>query len=130
MMVMDSIIWYKHMIRCKQNTCNITGWWMKGELEFCNIIKLSAKVGLLLWFACVCMWSCKLYPNFGFTLTKSTGTTTLADVKLNNVTSGWTYPTAEVTISEISGKLQENSNFQRHFLEDVWSYRHEILHDN
>ena len=27
-------------------------------------------------------------------------------------------------------KISKDSNFQRHFLENGWSYSHEILHDN
>ena len=60
-----------------------------------------------------------------------TKTVTLQDVPLLNVTSGRPYDPAEVTIL-VREYLEnyQNSNFKRHFLENGWSYRREILHDN
>ena len=66
----------------------------------------------------------KFYPKLcfasGFTLTKSTGTITLQEVQLNNITSGCLYRTAEATVWKyldwnIGGILH---NFQRHFIKN------------
>ena len=81
---------------------------------------------------CECARSCKFYPKLrlasGFTLTKSTRMVPLQDVQPHNVTSGRPYATAEVTI--LVREITKNRNFKRHFLENGWSYRREILHDN
>ena len=56
---------------------------------------------------------------------------TLQDVHLLNVTYDRPYATAELTI--FVQEFPENykySSFQRHFRENGWSYRREILHTN
>ena len=82
-----------------------------------------------------CVPSCKFYPKLrlasGFTLPKSTRTVTLQDAQPRNVTSAlhnpgrkWQFPFGNIR------KTTKNSNFKRHFLENGWSYRREILHNN
>ena len=71
-----------------------------------------------------------------FMLTKSKRTVTLQDIQSHNVTSSLPWPRTEVTISvreypeNYQQKITKNSNFKRHFLENGWSYRCKILHDN
>ena len=86
-----------------------------------------------LWFASV--RSCKIYPKpplaSGLTLTKFTRTVTMHNIPLPNVTSGQPYTPAEVKILVREyPENYKNGNFKRHFLENGWLYRHEILHDN
>ena len=86
------------------------------DLRVCTELHVLSKTASRLWF----------YAYKKSRTVKSARRTALQ----RNIRPSITQDGSDDFSSGISGKTTKNSNFKRHFLENGWSYRREILHDN
>ena len=113
--------WCKRLLEPSQETdvkkriCgNIYRNWFHYDLQLCMELQVLSKIAACLWF-----YAYKEYRN-----NKQTYSLTTSHPAARTLRRKWQFHLGNIW------KITKSSNFQRHFLENAWSYRHAILHDN